>query len=109
KMRDGEKLKGQWSAEEDGRLADLVAKYGTRRWSHIARALENRVGKQCRERWNNHLAPDIKRGSWSTEEEDTFIRAHGELGNKWSDIAKLLEGRTENSVKNHWNATKRRK
>ena len=110
KMRDGEKLlKGQWTAEEDGRLADLVAKYGTRRWSHIARALENRVGKQCRERWNNHLAPDIKRGSWSMEEEDTFIRAHGELGNKWSDIAKLLEGRTENSVKNHWNATKRRK
>jgi hypothetical protein len=110
KICDGEKVtKGQWSAEEDNRLTDLVSRYGTRRWSYIARALEKRTGKQCRERWIHHLAPNIKRGSWSVEEEDTFIRAHNALGNKWSDIAKLLEGRTENSVKNHWNATKRRK
>ena len=93
---------------EDAAVGNGMGREGSLKY-RLTRALENRVGKQCRERWNNHLAPDIKRGSWSTEEEDTFIRAHGELGNKWSDIAKLLEGRTENSVKNHWNATKRRK
>lgn len=103
------RLKGQWSADEDRRLIDLVRKYGVCRWSYIASALPGRVGKQCRERWNNHLAPDIKRGSWTAEEEDIFINSHLQLGNKWSDIAKTLEGRTENSVKNHWNATKRRK
>ena len=103
------KLKGQWSTDEDQRLIELVRKYGVCRWSYIATALPGRVGKQCRERWNNHLAPDIKRGCWSAEEEDIFINAHLQLGNKWSDIAKTLEGRTENSVKNHWNATKRRK
>lgn len=103
------RLKGQWSSDEDQRLIDLVRKYGMCRWSYIASALPGRVGKQCRERWNNHLAPDIKRGCWSPEEEDMFIATHLQLGNKWSDIAKTLEGRTENSVKNHWNATKRRK
>lgn len=109
KMRNGMKLKGQWTVDEDTKLIDLVTRYGTRRWSLIARALYGRVGKQCRERWNNHLAPDIKRGSWSAEEEDVLIRAHREVGNRWSDIARYLKGRTENSVKNHWNATKRRK
>jgi hypothetical protein len=109
KMRKGTKLKGQWTTAEDSQLAELVQRYGTRRWSQIARVLNGRVGKQCRERWNNHLAPDIKRGSWTEEEEATLIRAHREVGNKWSDIARQLKGRTENSVKNHWNATKRRK
>lgn len=109
KMHRGMKLKGQWTADEDALLTELVDKYGTTRWSYIARALYGRVGKQCRERWNNHLAPDIKRGAWSVEEEETFIQAHMELGNKWSHIAKRLKGRTENSVKNHWNATRRRK
>ena len=109
KMYRGMKLKGQWTADEDALLTELVNKYGTTRWSYIARALYGRVGKQCRERWNNHLAPDIKRGAWSVEEEETFIQAHMELGNKWSHIAKRLKGRTENSVKNHWNATRRRK
>ena len=109
KMRNGVKMKGQWTAEEDGKLTELVRRYGTRRWSHISRALYGRVGKQCRERWNNHLAPDIKRGSWSAEEEDILIRVHREVGNRWSDIARHLRGRTENAIKNHWNATKRRK
>jgi hypothetical protein len=109
KMRNGLKMKGQWTKEEDRQLIALVRKHGTSRWSAIARALYGRIGKQCRERWNNHLHPDIKRGGWTDEEEETLIRAHCELGNKWSDIARLLPGRTENSVKNHWNATKRRK
>ena len=68
-----------------------------------------RAGKQCRERWHNHLRPDIKRGPWTEEEERLLIAAHESLGNRWADIAANIPGWTENAVKNHWNATNRRR
>lgn len=61
-----------------------------------------RRGKQCRERWNNHLRPDINRGKWSAREDTHFLKLHQIYGNKWSSISRNMRGRTENSVKNHW-------
>ncbi|KAG6666780.1 hypothetical protein CIPAW_01G055900 [Carya illinoinensis] len=102
-------VKGPWSKEEDDLIIELVAKQGKKKWSEIAKFLPGRIGKQCRERWHNHLNPDIKKTAWTKEEESTLIKAHQIYGNKWAEIAKFLDGRTENSIKNHWNCSVRKK
>ncbi|GMI93366.1 MYB-like 102, A. THALIANA MYB 4 [Hibiscus trionum] len=96
--------KGPWTPEEDQKLIDYIQKHGYGNWRTLPKnAGLQRCGKSCRLRWTNYLRPDIKRGRFSFEEEETIIQLHSVLGNKWSAIAARLPGRTDNEIKNYWN------
>nr|DAD41118.1 TPA_asm: hypothetical protein HUJ06_015441 [Nelumbo nucifera] len=102
--------KGPWTPEEDQKLVQYIQKHGHGSWRALPKlAGLNRCGKSCRLRWTNYLRPDIKRGKFSPEEEQTILNLHSFLGNKWSAIATHLPGRTDNEIKNFWNTHLKKK
>ncbi|XP_058114657.1 transcription factor MYB80 [Magnolia sinica] len=102
--------RGQWTPEEDNKLSSYIAQHGTRNWRLIPKnAGLQRCGKSCRLRWTNYLRPDLKHGEFSEAEEQTIVKLHSVVGNRWSLIAAQLPGRTDNDVKNHWNTKLKKK
>ncbi|XP_057843853.2 transcription factor MYB16-like [Cryptomeria japonica] len=104
--------KGPWTVEEDQKLVSYIRKHGHSSGTcfpckQLGAGLQ-RCGKSCRLRWTNYLRPDIKRGNFSWEEDQTIVELHALLGNKWSTIAAHLKGRTDNEIKNHWNTRLKR-
>ncbi|KQJ84636.1 myb-related protein 340-like [Brachypodium distachyon] len=97
--------RGLWSPEEDMKLRNHIATFGHGCWSHVPKlAGLERCGKSCRLRWINYLRPDLKRVALSQEEKDLILNLHSVLGNRWSQIAARLPGRTDNEVKNFWSS-----
>jgi hypothetical protein len=106
-MRKAERRK--WTHKEDAKLSMLIKQYGTSNWKAVASMLPDRSSKQCRERWINHLDPNIVKGKLTPDEWNIVVQYQGEFGNRWSEIAKHLPGRTPNQIKNVWHAFSRRK
>jgi hypothetical protein len=98
-------VKGSWTREEDEIILGFVQSNGDKDWAKLAGLLSGRTGKQCRERFKNHLDPSLARVSWTPEEDQKLIDLHNSFGNQWTKLASFFNGRTDNCVKNRWNST----
>ena len=99
--------KGSWTANEDRKLIQLADEFG-HAWKKIATSLVGRNGKQCRERFVNHLDVGIKKGAWSEEENKMLQSLQSRYGNKWAYMSTIIRGRTACEVKNRFNAMSKR-
>ena len=100
--------KGNWTGEEDQILMDWIHTHGANKWTDCSKNIKGRCGKQCRERWVNILNPGVKKGNWTDHEQDLIFLNLKRYFTSWSMMAKELEGRTENSIKNYFYSSIRR-
>ena len=102
--------KRPWQEEEDNILRDAIEKLGVPeisggkgsgktlgpQWTDIAALIPERVAKQCRERWRNHLDPSVSRQPWTEEENETLLQRYEKYGSSWAEIASGMPGRPDN-------------
>ncbi|KAL3654212.1 Transcription factor [Castilleja foliolosa] len=91
-----------WSQEEDDILREQIRDHGTENWAIIASKFKDKTTRQCRRRWFTYLNSDFKKGGWSPEEDMLLCEAQKIFGNRWTEIAKVVSGRTDNAVKNRF-------
>lgn len=92
----------KWTPEEDDMLRKVVYEHGESNWEAIAKQMSDRTVYQCYRRWHEGFNPNIKKGSWTVDEDQRLTELVSEFGMKWAVIAKAMEGRTSNQCRQRW-------
>ena len=100
--------RSKFTPEEDNILKQLVNVIGTNDWQSIARHMKGRNSRQCRDRWQNYLSPDVVNGPWTDEEEELLVQKYNEFGPSWKLIATFFPTRTDINIKSRWHLRERR-
>ncbi|EAY14778.1 Myb-like DNA-binding domain containing protein [Trichomonas vaginalis G3] len=98
----------KFTQEDDNRLKKLVSKYGTDSWREVSKYFPYRNERQCRDRWEKFLCPSLNKGPFTEEEDMTIMRLHAELGPKWMTISRLMNNRSDVSIKSRYNSLMKR-
>ncbi|KAF9730985.1 Myb-like DNA-binding protein myb-1 [Paraphaeosphaeria minitans] len=101
--------RGPWSQHEDRYLIELVTRNGPHNWVRISQEITTRSPKQCRERYHQNLKPSLNHEPISQEEGELIEKLVADMGKRWAEIARRLQGRSDNAVKNWWNGGQNRR
>ncbi|RWR76161.1 SANT/Myb domain-containing protein [Cinnamomum micranthum f. kanehirae] len=91
-----------WTPQEDNILREHIRIHGTERWTSVAAQFKDKTSRQCRRRWYTYLNSECKKGCWTEQEDKILCEAQKIYGNRWTEIAKVVSGRTDNAVKNRF-------
>ncbi|KAF9144466.1 hypothetical protein BGX30_012673 [Mortierella sp. GBA39] len=86
--------KGTWTAAEEEILLEAVRGLSSENWHAVAQMVPGRNAKQCMQKWQTDLDPQINRLPWTEAEDEKLVEAYHRYGNSWQQIAKMVETRT---------------
>lgn len=100
-------LHTHFSAEEDAKLVRLQQQQLD--WSQISNEFGNRSARQCRERFQNYLDPDLNTSDWTPAEDELLLRKESEMGKKWKEMIPFFQNRSNVNIKNRFATLQNRK